>query len=71
MNAARLQTTIRQSVTFARNWAPTAAMWGATATGALLFAIQPSFLFKHLPIIGDRYLTAKDIQAAKKKAEEQ
>eukprot|EP01133_Synstelium_polycarpum_P018021 gene18021-21511_t len=64
----KLQFTVKQSVAFAKLWAPTAAMWGAVAGSALLYAVQPRFLFRHLPIIGDNYLTQKDKEAMAKAA---
>ncbi|EFA79157.1 hypothetical protein PPL_07982 [Heterostelium album PN500] len=63
LNANNIQFTIRQSIAFAKNWAPTAVVWGATGTMALLYTVQPRVIFKHLPIVGDNYLTAKDLQA--------
>ncbi|KAF2070901.1 hypothetical protein CYY_007785 [Polysphondylium violaceum] len=68
MNRAIQQTNlfIKRSLSFAANWSTTATLWGVTAGVGALYAIQPRFIFKHLPLIGHNYLTAKDIEQMKK-----
>ncbi|KYR01756.1 hypothetical protein DLAC_01766 [Tieghemostelium lacteum] len=57
----------KRTLSFGSNWAPTAMIWGTTGVLGALYAIQPRFLFKHLPLIGHNYLTAKDIEQMKAK----
>ncbi|EGG17389.1 hypothetical protein DFA_08384 [Cavenderia fasciculata] len=62
----KLNTTIKQAVHFGKTWGVTLSFWGATASLGLLYVVQPRIIFKHLPLIGDQYLTAKDIEQQKK-----
>ncbi|KAK5581465.1 hypothetical protein RB653_001498 [Dictyostelium firmibasis] len=60
---------VKTSTKFGIVWGPKLAPWGITLGLGALYFIQPRFLFKHLPIIGDNYLTQKDLDKMSEDAE--
>ncbi|EGC34524.1 hypothetical protein DICPUDRAFT_34890 [Dictyostelium purpureum] len=61
---------IKRTTKFGIHWSPVASRWGVVGVVAALYAVQPRILFKHLPIIGDNYLTQKDLDKMKQEQQE-